>query len=81
MNHHLLKSNFSLYFSTTEKTLNLAERNRKRCVEIEKKIRAAGNDCMDQSYFKFLFQLLRKSKQSGFSKSEKSLGTRIATYM
>ena len=34
---------------------------------IEKKIRAAGSYCMDQSsYFKFLFRLARKFKQSGF---------------
>ena len=59
--------------------LNLAERNKKRCVEIEKKIRAAGSYCMDQSYFRSLFQLAQKSKQSGLSKSEKSLTKRNAT--
>ena len=59
--------------------LNLAERSKKRCVEIEKKIGAAGSCCMDQSYFRFLFRLARKSKQSGLSKSEKSLAKRNAT--
>ena len=34
---------------------------------------------MDQSYFRFLFRLARKSKQSGLSKSEKSLAKRNAT--
>ena len=34
---------------------------------------------MDQSYFKFLFQLARKSKHSGLSKSEKSVAKRNAT--
>ena len=33
---------------------------------------------MDQSYFRFLFLLARKSKQSGLSKSEKSLAKRNA---
>ena len=51
----------------------------KRCVEIEKKIRAASNFCMDQSYFRFLFQLTGKSKQSGLSKSERGLAKRNAT--
>ena len=60
--------------------LNLAERRKKRCVKIEKKIGAAGNFCMDQSYFRFLFRLTRKSKQSGLSKSEKSLAKRNATF-
>ena len=36
---------------------------------------------MDQSYFSFLFRLARKSKQSGLSKSEKSLAKRNATYV
>ena len=35
---------------------------------------------MDQSYFRFLSRLARKSKQSGFSKSEKSLAKRKVTY-
>ena len=43
-------------------------------VEIEKKIGAAGSYCMDQSYFRMLLLLVRKSKQPGFFKSEKSLG-------
>ena len=30
---------------------------------------------MDQSYFRFLFRLAGKSKQSGLSKSEKRLAT------
>ena len=34
---------------------------------------------MDQSYFGFLFRLIRKSKQSGLSKSEKGLTKRNAT--
>ena len=34
---------------------------------------------MDQSYFRFLFRLARKSKQSGLSKSEKSLAKRNVT--
>ena len=34
---------------------------------------------MDQSYFRFLFRLARKSKQSGLSKSEKSLAKRNST--
>ena len=34
---------------------------------------------MDQSYFRFLFRLARKSKQSGLPKSEKSLAKRNAT--
>ena len=58
----------------------LAERSKKRCVEIEKKIGAAGSCCMDQSYLRFLFRLARKSKQSGLSKSEKSLAKRNVTY-
>ena len=45
-----------------ERTLNLGE-----SVGIEKKIRAAGSCCMDQSsYFKCLFQQARKSKQSRY---------------
>ena len=60
---------------------NLAERRKKRCVKIEKKIGAAGSFCMDQSYFSFLFRQGRKSKQSGLSKSEKSLAKRNATYV
>ena len=59
----------------------LAERSKKRCVEIEKKIGAAGCCCMDQSYFRFLFRLARKSKQSGLSKSEKSLAKRNGTHV
>ena len=59
--------------------LNLAERRKKRCVKIEKKIGAAGSFCMDQSYFRFLFRLARKSEQSGLTKSEKSLAKRNAT--
>ena len=62
-----------------EKMLNLAGRRKKRCAKIEKKIGAAGSFCMDQSYFRFLFRLARKSKQSGLSKSEKSLAKRNAT--
>ena len=58
---------------------NLEERNKKQCVEIEKKTRAAGSYRMDQSYFRFLFQLAQKSKQSGLSKSENSLTKRNAT--
>ena len=42
-----------------EKMLNLAERRKKRCVKIERKIGAAGSFCMDQSYFRFLFLLAR----------------------
>ena len=61
--------------------LNLAERREKRCVKIEKKIGAAGSFCMDQSFFRFLFRLTRKSKQSGLSKSEKSLAKRNATLL
>ena len=34
---------------------------------------------MDQSYFRFLFRLAPKSKQSGLSKSEKSLAKRNVT--
>ena len=34
---------------------------------------------MDQSYYRFLFQLARKSKQTGLSKSEKGLAKRNAT--
>ena len=41
-----------------QKMLNLAERSKKRCVEI-KKNGAAGSCCMDRSYFRFLFQLAR----------------------
>ena len=41
---------------------------------MEKTIRAAGSYCMDQSYFRFLFRLAGKSKQSGLSKSEKRFG-------
>ena len=52
--------------------LNLAERSKKRRVEIEKKIGATASCCMDQSYFRFLFRLARKSKQTGLSISEKS---------
>ena len=59
--------------------LNLAERRKKRWVKIEKKIGAAGSFCMDQSSFRFLFRLTRKSKQSGLSKSEKSLAKRNVT--
>ena len=60
--------------------LNLAERSKKkRYVGIEKKIGAADSCCMDQSYFRYLFSLERKSKQSGLSKSEKSLGKRNVT--
>ena len=61
--------------------LNLAERREKRCVKIEKKIGAAGSFCMDQSIFFFFFRLTRKSKQSGLSKSEKSLAKRNATLL
>ena len=61
--------------------LNLAERRQRRCVTIEKKIGAAGSFCMDQSYFRFLFRLARKSKQSGLSKSKKSLAKRNATFI
>ena len=57
-----------------EKMLNLAERYKKQCVEIEEKIRAAGSYCMGQSYFRFLFQLAGKSKQSGLSKFPKKFG-------
>ena len=70
MKHHQFKSFF----------FNLAERRKKRCVKIEKKIRAASSFCMDQSYFRFLFRLARKSKQSGLSKSEKRLAKRNATF-
>ena len=77
MKHHQLKSNFFPFFH--EKMLNLAERRKKRCVKIEKKIRAAGSFCMDQSYLRFLIRLARKSKQSGLSKSEKTLAKRNAT--
>ena len=34
---------------------------------------------MDQSYFRFLFPLARKSKKSGLSKSERCLPKRNAT--
>ena len=34
---------------------------------------------MDQSYFRFLFQLTGKSKQSGLSESERVLAKRNAT--
>ena len=61
--------------------LNLAERREKRCVKIERKIGAAGSFCMDQSFFRFLFRLTQKSKQSGLSKSEKSLAKRNATLL
>ena len=59
-----------------EKTLNSAEGNKKRCVEIERKISAA------ESYFnfRFLFRLAQKSRQSGLSKSEKSLAKKNATF-
>ena len=56
--------------------LNLVERNKKQCVEIEETFRAAGSYCMDQSYFRFLFRLAGKYKLSGLSKSEKSLAKR-----
>ena len=61
--------------------LNLAERSKKRCVEIEKKIGAAD---MQLLYGSILFQIFvprlpRKSKQSGLSKSEKSLAKRNVT--
>ena len=81
MKHHQLKGLFFPFFH--EKMLNLAERGKKRCVKIEKKIGAAGSFChgMDQSYFRFLFRLARKSKQSGLSKSEKSLVKRNATFI
>ena len=79
MNHNLFKEQLFFPF-VDEKTLNLAERNKKRCVEIEKKIRAAGSYCKDQSYFRLLFQLAQKSKQSGLSKSEKRLAKRNATW-
>ena len=36
---------------------------------------------MDQSYFRILLLLVRKSKQSGFFKSEKSLAKRNATFV
>ena len=61
-----------------EMMLYLAERSKKRCVEIEK-IGAAGSCCMDQSYFRFLFRLARKSKQSGLFNSEKRLAKRNVT--
>ena len=64
-----------------QKLLNLAERRKKRCVKIEKKIGAAGSFCMDQSFFRCLFRLARKSKQSGLSKSEKSFAKRKATFI
>ena len=59
-----------------EKTLNSVEGNKKRCVEIERKISAA------ESFFnfRFLFRLAQKSRQSGLSKSEKSLAKRNATF-
>ena len=63
-----------------KKMLNLVERNKKQCVEIEETFRAAGSYCMDQSYFRFLFRLAGKSKLSGLSKSEKSLAKRNATF-
>ena len=68
-----------LFRARFKKMLNLEQRNTKRRVEIEKKIGAARSYCMDQSYFRFLFQLARKSKQSGLSKSEKRLAKRNAT--
>ena len=68
-----------IFFPFLHEKMLLAERSKKRCVEIEKKIRAAGCCCMDQSYFRFLFRLARKSKQSGLSKSEKSLAKRNVT--
>ena len=77
MKHHQLKSIFFPFFH--EKMLNLAGRRKKRCVKIEKNIGTAGSFCMDQSYFRFLFRLARKSKQSGLSKSEKRLPIRNAT--
>ena len=36
---------------------------------------------MDQSYFRFLFRLARKSKQSGLSKSKKGLAKRNVSYI
>ena len=54
---------------------------KKRCVEIKQKIREACSYCMDQPYLRFLIQLARKSKQSGLSKSAKSLVKRNATQM
>ena len=60
-------SSFSFCF-LHEKTLNL--------FEIEKKIGAAGSYCMDQSYFRILFLLVRKSKQSW-----KSLAWKNATFV
>ena len=73
----LVKEQFFPFFH--EKMLNLAGRRKKRCVKIEKKIGTAGSFCMDQSYFRFLFRLARKSQQSGLSKSEKSLAKRNVT--
>ena len=45
------------------------------------KIGMAGSYCMDQSYFRILLLLVRKSKESGFFKSEKSLAKRNATFV
>ena len=53
---------FFPFLDREEKTLNLGE-----SVAFEKKIRAAGSCCMDQSsYFKCLFLVAPKFKQSGF---------------
>ena len=56
MSHHLLKSYFFFFFVFLhEKTLNLpAERNKKRCVEIEKQFRAAAGQLL---YGSILFQI------------------------
>ena len=77
MKHHQLKSKF--FSLSPREDAYFAKRRKKRCVKIEKKIGAAGTFCMDQSYFRFLFRLARKSKQSGLFKSEKSLAKRNAT--
>ena len=56
INHLLVKELLFLPF-LHKKTLNLVERNKKQCVENEKKIGGAGSFCMDQCYFRFLFWL------------------------
>ena len=77
MNHRQLKSNFSFHFSTRKRLIQGKEiKNDVLKLRIRSEQQAVT---VDQSYFRFLFHLARKSKQSGFSKSEKSLAKRNAT--
>ena len=75
INHLLVKELLFLPF-LHKKTFNVVERSKKRCVENAKKIRGAGSFCMDQSYFRFLFWLARKSKQSWLTEHKKKFGSK-----